>query len=41
MDMLTPLNEFQQNVAHRPAKLFQFNKERYEMLQKNGFEFEM
>ncbi len=41
MDILTPLNEFQQNVAHRPAKLFQFNKERYEMLQKNGFEFEM
>lgn len=41
MKILTPLNELQQNVAHRPAKLFQFDKTHYEKLQKKGFEFDL
>ena len=35
-DLLIDLNEFQQAVSHRPAKLYQFNKEKYENLCRNG-----
>lgn len=41
MKILKLLNEIQTNVAHRPAKLFQFDKSQYEMLQKEGFEFDL
>ncbi len=29
LDILTPLNEKQKGVAHRPAKLYQFDEEKY------------
>ncbi|MFY0672054.1 MAG: NUDIX hydrolase [Bacteroidia bacterium] len=39
MELLEPLNEVQQNVKHRPAKLFKFNEARYNELLENGFDF--
>ena len=41
MDLLIQLNETQENVAHRPAKLFRFDEKRYLTLKKNGFNFEL
>lgn len=41
MDLLVPLNEVQENVAHRPAKLFKFDEKRYHSLRKEGFAFEL
>lgn len=42
MDFLIDLDELQEGVAHRPAKLFQFNKERYEKLfNDEGFHFDV
>jgi 8-oxo-dGTP diphosphatase len=41
MDLLVPLNEKQQNVSHRPAKLFKFDETRYEALKKEGFVFDI
>ena len=41
MDLLVPLNEVQENVSHRPAKLFKFDEERYDSLRKEGFAFEL
>lgn len=41
MKILTPLNELQTNVSHRPAKLFQFNKAEFDIKQKSGFEFDL
>lgn len=41
MNFLDPLKEVEKNVAHRPAKLFSFNYERFEALQKDGFVFEI
>jgi 8-oxo-dGTP diphosphatase len=38
MDILEQL-ERQKDVPHRPAFLYKFNKEKYEELSKNGFEF--
>jgi 8-oxo-dGTP diphosphatase len=38
MDILEQL-ERQKDVPHRPAFLYKFNKEKYEELTKNGFEF--
>jgi 8-oxo-dGTP diphosphatase len=34
-------NEFQKNVPHRPAKLFEFNLERYADLEERGFSFDL
>lgn len=39
MELLEPLNEVQQNVKHRPAKLFKFNEGRYKELVEDGFDF--
>jgi ADP-ribose pyrophosphatase YjhB (NUDIX family) len=39
MKLLEPLNEVQQNVKHRPAKLFKFNEGRYNELVEDGFDF--
>jgi 8-oxo-dGTP diphosphatase len=36
INLLTPLEEIQENVAHRPAKLYSFNKEEYSRLKKKG-----
>lgn len=41
MNILLPLNEVKENVAHRPAKLFQFDEKRYKKLEKEGFAFEL
>jgi 8-oxo-dGTP diphosphatase len=41
MDLVTPLNEVESNVAHRPAKLFNFDKERYDARKKNEISFEL
>jgi 8-oxo-dGTP diphosphatase len=39
MDLLEPLDEAQNGVAHRPAKLFRFDKARYNQLVAEGFSF--
>lgn len=36
INLLTPLEESQENVAHRPAKLYSFNKIEYSRLKKKG-----
>jgi len=41
MGILTDKLEYQQGVAHRPAKLYQFDRERYELAKKQGFNFEV
>jgi 8-oxo-dGTP diphosphatase len=41
MDLLVQLDEVQENVSHRPAKLFQFDEARYEELLKEGFAFDI
>lgn len=39
-DFLIETNEMQENVAHRKAKLYKFDKKKYEKLIKDGFYFE-
>lgn len=39
--LLVPLNEIEQDVAHRAARLYQFDKKKYAHLQKKGFNFEI
>jgi len=39
--LLTELDEVQQGVAHRAARLYRFDKRRYEQLSKSGFNFEI
>ena len=41
MDLLVQLDEVEQNVSHRPAKLFQFDETRYTQLRKEGFAFDI
>jgi 8-oxo-dGTP diphosphatase len=41
MDLITDLNLLQENVAHRPARLYAFNQSRYEKLVAEGFNFEV
>jgi len=42
MDFLIDLDELQEGVAHRPAKLFKFDKERYQRLyEEEGFHFDV
>lgn len=40
-DLLVELDEKQQGVSHRAAKLYKFDKKRYEHLDKLGFNFEL
>ncbi len=40
MDLLINLEEVQEGVAHRPAKLYQFDPIKYERLVESGFSFE-
>jgi len=41
MNILVDLNEMQSNVAHRPAKLYSFDKEKYRELEKEGLSYEL
>ena len=41
MGLLTELNEVEQDVAHRAARLYQFNQEAYKNLTKSGFVFQL
>jgi 8-oxo-dGTP diphosphatase len=41
MDFIVDLNESQEGVAHRPARLYQFDKEKYEKFLSEGFNFEL
>ena len=41
MDLLVDLEETQEGVAHRPARLYQFDRNRYEQLLSEGFSFEL
>ena len=41
MNLLVDLKEQQQNVSHRPAKLYSFDEKRYHELEDQGFSFEI
>lgn len=41
MDFIVDLNESQEGVAHRPARLYEFDKEKYEKFIEEGFNFEL
>jgi len=41
LNILNQLDEFEKNVSHRPGKLYQFDKNRYNELKKTGFLFEV
>ncbi len=41
LKILEDIGEYQQNVAHRPAKLYKFNLEKYEEFKDSGFNFEI
>lgn len=41
MNLLVPLNEKQKGVPHRSARLYKFDKERYDKLTNKGFIFEI
>lgn len=41
MDLLEDLNELQENVAHRPAKLYQFDETKYQAFVAEGYSFEL
>lgn len=40
-NLLHDLNEVQEGVAHRPAKLYQFDKDKYEQLVAVGYSFDI
>ncbi len=41
MNLIVDMDEFQEGVPHRPAKLYQFDKSRYQLLEAEGFHFEV
>jgi 8-oxo-dGTP diphosphatase len=41
MNLLIDCDELQEGVAHRPAKLYRFDKDRYENFVERGFSFEI
>jgi 8-oxo-dGTP diphosphatase len=41
MGILLDCEEMQEGVAHRPARLYQFDKEKYDKLVESGFSFEI
>ena len=41
MDFLINTGLMQENVSHRPAKLFEFDEQRYIELKNKGFNFEL
>ncbi|TGK42265.1 NUDIX hydrolase [Leptospira andrefontaineae] len=40
-DILDPTKEFEENVAHRAAQLYQFNKSKYKKMIKQGISFDL
>ncbi len=40
MDLLVPLEEYTEG-AHRPAQLFRFDQQKYKLLRRSGFNFEL
>ncbi|HEX7153494.1 MAG TPA: NUDIX domain-containing protein [Thermoanaerobaculia bacterium] len=41
MDFIIELDEIEQDVAHRAARLYSFNRRKYEQLVRGGFNFEI
>ncbi|MEM9413991.1 MAG: NUDIX domain-containing protein [Planctomycetota bacterium] len=41
MDILVELNEIEKDVAHRAAKLYRFDKKKYDRLVRQGYHFEI
>ena len=41
MGLLVELDEIEQDVAHRAARLYSFNEKKYQQLKKRGFNFEI
>jgi 8-oxo-dGTP diphosphatase len=41
MDFLVATDEVQKDVAHRAARLYRFDRKKYQQLQKRGFNFEI
>jgi 8-oxo-dGTP diphosphatase len=41
MDLLVELDEIQQDVAHRAARLYRFDEDKYKRLRRRGFNFEI
>lgn len=41
MNLLVELEELQKGVSHRPAKLYQFDADKYKHLKEQGFNFEI
>jgi 8-oxo-dGTP diphosphatase len=41
MDFLVALDEVQKDVAHRAARLYRFDRKKYQQLQRRGFNFEI
>ncbi len=41
MDLLIDLEELQEGVAHRPAKLYKFDRKKYEKFMEEGFSFKL
>jgi len=39
--LLLPLDEFRQDVSHRAPRLYQFDKKKYLLMKKQGFNFEI
>lgn len=41
MNLLVDLEEIQEGVAHRPAKLYKFDQQKYDEFRRDGFSFEV
>lgn len=41
MELLVELDEVEQDVAHRAARLYRFDRRKYQQLEKDGFNFEL
>ncbi len=41
MNLLIDLDQYQENVAHRPAKLYSFDKARYQEFLSDGYSFDL
>ena len=41
MDFIVDLNQSQEGVAHRPARLYEFDRSKYEQFVSEGFNFEL
>ena len=39
--LLIDLNEVEQDVAHRAARLYRFDEKKYQALERRGFDFEV